>query len=222
MNWIPCKDDKPEVKARPILFSGEMVKAILEGRKTQTRRIGKCQMDLATELGVNYIGHQTKGRVAVATYRAFPKGGPARHGLCECPYGIPGDRLWVRETFSAHGAFGTEGRITYRADCGDGKEPHGLHWKPAIFMPLKLSRITLEIVALRAERLQDISEKDALAEGISWPDVDGKPYRPPIDTTGMSSLRLAANRYKELWESINGKGSWALNPWCWCIEFKRL
>ena len=113
-----------------------MVKAILAGRKTQTRRIAKCQKDDATELAVDYMGHATKGEVAVATYRAFPGKGTATHGLCECPYGVPGDRLWVKETFMVV----SKNVLLYRADFGNGK--HVSPWKPSIFMPRKFYQFT--------------------------------------------------------------------------------
>jgi hypothetical protein len=122
-----------------------------------------------------------------------------------CPYGEPGARLWVRETFTAHGAFGTDGRIAYRADASGGKEPHGLNWKPSIFMPRKASRITLEIVGVRVERLQDISERDAIAEGVERDAMCGP-----------------CSWYQMIWEKINGKGSWAKNSFVWVLEFKRI
>ena len=157
-----------------------MVKAILAGRKTQTRRIGKCQMDAATELGVEYSRHATKGDVAVATYRAFPDGGSARWGLCECPYGVPGDRLWVRETFqfvhansdgqrqtfAARAKFSQNDYrwIEYAATPKDNEPPP--KWKPSIFMPRWASRLTLEITGIKVERLKDISNEDCFAEGL--------------------------------------------------------
>lgn len=189
---------------RPILFSGEMVRSIRAGRKTQTRRVGSFQKNDATELGVDYIGHATKGTVAQATYRAFPKGGTARWALCECPYGIPGDRLWVRETWLNNALAGYEPVCFYRADDAD--KPTDRKWKPAIFMPRSASRITLAIEALRAERVRDITAHDAKAEGIQ--------LRP----NGEDWL---ATDFANLWDSINGKKHpWRSNPWVWVIEFK--
>jgi hypothetical protein len=210
-------------KERPILMSAPMVLAILEGRKTQTRRKGKCQMDKATELGVEYSRHATKGDVAVATYRAYPDGGSARWGLCECPYGIPGDRLWVRETFQfvhansdgQRNTFKTSVKFTvhdyqwieYAATPKDNEPPP--KWKPSIFMPRWASRITLEIVKVRVERLQEITTADIQKEGVV---IDAHHH--------LDEVYLAA--YCLLWESINGKDSWSKNPWVWVIEFKRI
>lgn len=196
-----------------------MILALLSGAKTQTRRVGKIQKDDATELGVEYIGHATKGRVAVADYRAFPKGGSARWGLCECPYGQPGDRLWVKETWGTNPCYDylKPSRLTvnsftkdpdeYRATAT--KETSVSKWRPSIFMPRWASRITLEITGVRVERLTEISEADAKAEGVKF--------------RGMTRFeKEASTLYAELWESINGRGSWALNPWVWAISFKRI
>jgi hypothetical protein len=131
-----------------------------------------------------------------------------------CPYGSPGDRLWVREAFRdarSHAA----GRVLYRADgdvaCG---------WKPSIHMPRSASRITLEVTGVRVERLQAISEADALAEGVSFV-ADGC-ARFGVDGLPGSWCDCAVTAYAALWESINGAGSWDANPWVWVIEFKRL
>lgn len=217
------------MKERPILFSGEMVRALLAGRKTQTRRIGKCQKDDATELGVEYVGHATKGKVAVATYRAFPNGGTARWGLCECSYGKPGDRLWVRETWGVVNSLDNKAPrelpkdipIITRADSCHPDES-SMMWRPSIFMPRWASRITLEVVGVRAERLQEISEADASAEGVAFEDAgDSRLYR-DYSTSELVFHLTPVKSYKTLWESIHGKSSWALNPWVWVIEFKRL
>ena len=132
------------------------------------------------------------------------------------PYGKPGDRLWVRETW--HDASSSlHSCALYRAD---GIDLHWDKWTPSIHMPRWASRITLEITSVRVERLQDISEADALAEGI-----------PSIDTPGAWTLPIPANpnlpaiylgAFCKLWESINGPGSWAANPWVWAIEFRRV
>lgn len=184
----------------PILFSGEMVRAILDGRKTQTRRVVK--------LPVSEIGKMVK-------YRGdwvLP---------CEwSPYGKSGDRLWVRETWWQWG--GTEKRISYRADTLPSFAPNG-GFRPSIFMPRWASRITLEVVDVRVERLQDISEEDAMAEGLtSWisdkvPDVVH--YGISIPDVWETDPRLT---FKRLWDSINARRgySWITNPWVWAVEFK--
>jgi len=221
------------MKEHPILFTSAMVRAILDGRKTQTRRIGKFQKDDATELGVEYIGHATKGLEAVATYRAFPDEGSARWGLCPCPYGVPGDRLWAKETHywdrfeklptTKPDDFPMD--FYYRADgecceqipeCQCGSEGK-TKWRPSIFMPRWASRITLEITNVRVERLQDISESEAMAEGVIV-----KPSAGIASNFCGGNPGAAQFEYYALWESINGKGSWARNPWVWVIEYKRI
>ncbi len=184
------------MKERPILFSAPMVRALLDGSKTQTRRVVKPTPEWIGQSGVLSY----RGRVGLP------------HALC--PYGQPGDRLWVRETHMDLGAC-----YLYRADAEAEQEraivaPRQL-WRPAIHMPRAASRITLEITGVRVERLQDISEDDALAEGCSSTAIvheDGEDY------TG----HYASEEYQVLWESINGPGSWDANPWVWVVEFKRL
>lgn len=188
------------MKERPILFSAPMVRAILENRKSQTRRIGKFQNTNWTELGVEYDAHATKGMEAVATYRAYPDGGTARHAICACPYGIPDNRLWVKETWLTAGSK-KNGRIEdiqYRADEDDS----ACTWIPSIFMPRWASRITLGITAIRVERLQSISLEDCRREGIGPLEIvvpiGCKPAR--------SAVELAYRRaYRLLWNSLNLK-----------------
>ena len=214
-----------------MLFSGEMVKAIIEGNKTQTRRIGKIQGNYVG-LGVSLVGHATKGHEAIATHDAYPGRGTARHGIEYCRFGIPGDRLWVRETFAAPWGLdykfpGGESGILYRAD-NPKKFPDDGTWKPSIFMPRKASRITLEITAIRVQRLQEISEDDAEAEGCSHDFLHS-------DTCANDNCALcggvddcegvavsAKENYRALWERINGKGSWDANPWVWVVAFKKV
>lgn len=226
------------MKERPILFSGPMVRALLDGSKTQTRRVGKIQSPAWTELGVEYQRHATKGEVATATYRAFPDGGSARWGICECPYGVPGDRLWVKETFMPrYGGTLPNGKsftnVRYRAD-EEGRDCFGMDhkgqvainfgadkWRPSIFCTRWASRITLEITGIRVERLQEISEEDAAAEGVTLQRV---PTGVVDEAAGVAEMipEEPSEAYRRLWESINGPGSWDANPWVWVIEFKRL
>lgn len=159
--------------------------------------------------------------MAVGSHKNWHPDDP--NAVLACPYGQPGDRLWVRETFSAHGAFGDAGRIKYRADFDDGKEPHGLHWKPSIFCTRKASRITLEVASVRVERLKCISEENAKAEGALF--HDGRPighhgWRHDVNHSYV--YESARESYMHLWQSINGAGSWAANPWVWVIEFRRV
>lgn len=178
------------VSERPILFSGEMVRAILEWRKTQTRRV--CA---------------------------------APGSLCSCSYGSPGDRLWVRETFSID-----DDVVFYRAtdhpDCG---QP----WKPSIHMPREASRISLLIIDVRCESLQDISEEDCKAEGVIIPAsresrsvllrVSGK-HAPGDYLRGSSARDWYRAHFASLWDRLNAKRgfSWSSNPRVWVIKFRRI
>lgn len=199
------------MKERPILFSGPMVRAILDGSKTQTRRIingvdnGNCLQ----------VKRSTKTRVGEKTH--------VLDARALCPYGQPCDKLWVREAFCPDWA--DHGPI-YKADGGSAIEagyPREPRWKPSIHMPRKLSRITLEITGVRIERLHEISEMDAFAEGV---DTEGDDYnRAEHAQLGGAQIEggsPAVFAYKGLWESINGAESWTANPWVWVIEFRRV
>ena len=242
------------MKDRPLLMCAEMVQATLRDvdPKTQTRRIGKLQGPHHVGLGVAYHRHATKGLEAVATYDAFPGKGTARWAICSCPYGVPGDRLWVRETFYCdhceyQGALAGLPSLSdddkklymYYAADGDVRsqipECEGTpKLKPAIFMPRWASRITLELTAVRVERLQDISEADAKAEGIETKTYGSKPfyctrdYSYPKHADGfwpglcIGNGRQYRDSYRTLWEKLNGDGSWDLNPWVWVISFKKV
>ena len=182
---------------RPILFSGAMVRAILAGQKTQTRRIIKPSPPRVMEAPQ---GHEFS--VAGHDHR--------------CPYGQPGDRLWVKETHIRRGD-----SAIYRADL-DGVEAAGMGamyggWKPSIFCKRIHSRLTLEITAVRVERLQDISMADAVAEGVE--PTEGRLWK---SYTSSMAFSHPASSYASLWESINGPGSWAKNPWVWVVEFKEV
>lgn len=188
------------MKERPILFNGDMVRAILDGRKAQTRRVVKADFDI--------IGERDDGSL-------WPWREDCENGgdiWYPCPYGQPGDRLWVRETFSE-----VDCRLTYRADTDDGAHCQVSRWTPSIYMPRWASRITLEITGVRVERLQDISQQDAMAEGCLSPDL-------PPELRGVSADYVADERttFAILWNRINGPGSWAANPWLWVIEFERV
>ena len=203
------------MKERPIIFSGPMVRAILAGRKTQTRRVVKPQPDskIADEAYWNIGGFRLRDDAA----NPLP-----------CPYGSPGDRLWVRETFSVEHCYAglppsllefTSTGIWYWADGN----PHYGDWtkpKPSIHMPRWASRITLEITGVRVERLNDISEVDAAEEGVRYMG-EGEGYEDYCHGSGTWCTSSKAS-FTSLWESINGPGSWALNPWVWVVEFKRL
>ena len=214
------------MKERPVLFSATMVRAILDGRKTQTRRIIKPQPYI-DEMG-NFcwngenFGQDFNGPCIQAIASPIPSSKTKR---VRCPYGKPGDRLWVRETFNHDGE-----KYIYAADLNElGVQKWAAQWKPSIHMPRSASRILLEITGVRVERLQDISEEDAIAEGISrvpfrpcdgWPICDGYMVGKDDGVTGLAAK--ASTAYKKLWESINGPGSWDMNPFVWVVEFRRI
>ena len=200
------------MKERPILFNAQMVRALLDGSKTQTRRI----MKPAPPSDVRDFStfHNPKGD-GLAHFGFDPDLRELQSWFAVCPYGQPGDRLWVRETWQA--ACGDKraarivesprpdlGWIEYAATCEDPPP----RWRPSIFMFRWASRITLEIVSVRVERLQDISRGDAMGEGCPFPN--------------MAQGDDPRQWYADLWEQINGLGSWALNPWVWVVEFKRI
>lgn len=237
----------PESKKaeRPILFSGPMVRAILReiDPKTQTRRVGKIQNHEYTQLGVSYIGHATKGTVALATYRAFPDQGSARWAICECPYGVPGDRLWIRETFALQS--NVEDDLPPFADGRpvkhfDGEDESGWlqpHYRATDPMP--------EPGCPEDERHNCGSE-----------DICASPWKPSIFmprwasriTLEVTEVRVQRvqeiskadciaegmeglddvhagwhQNYAQLWDSINLKRGfgWDANPWVWCVTFKK-
>jgi len=202
-------------KSRPMLFKTEMVQAILAGTKTQTRRLLKMPPKKLEHNSITnaYIGES--GR----EYK--------------CPYGQVGDIIWVRETFQEttflHVSDENYGYIYKASENGREWEANdeSWKWKPSLFMPKKAARIFLEITDIRAERLNDISEGDAIAEGIGrWTEerMTSKPIRYQIyqSKKGDDSLYFSnpINSYESLWESINGKGSWENNPYVWVITFK--
>ena len=178
-----------------------MVRAILAGTKTQTRRVADIIWDTSKHWGeYDCWTFRKRGKPMIG----FSTRNSGQNTLVHhCPHGAPGDRLWVRETF----AMESPTCPVYLADQTDKTTVE--RWKPSIHMPRKLSRLTLEIVSVRVERSQDITEEDALDEGV---------FLNP--TTHLATE--AREAYGRIWESINGFGSWALNPWVWVIEFKKL
>lgn len=243
------------MKERPILFSAPMVRAILEGRKTQTRRIVKPQPEVRNmNLGYSEIPMLTFKRKASPGYWLWPNA--TEQIIAECPHGKPGDRLYVRETWSHTGTgvwsvrdaqSALDGRVIYAAT--DPAPCKGC-WFPSIHMPRIFSRITLELTDVRVERLNDISEEDAKAEGCeeSWSSPhwsgyirgrnnhklrvshgcgqDGKsPPNPELEQPEYVPAELlssAKEHFSGVWFSINGSGpnSWSANPWVWVESFK--
>ncbi len=257
-------------KERPILFSAPMVRALLDGSKTQTRRVmvGRgahkgstfadtnqwCRIEAdGTWIGWD-PGFSTQEEANAFTQRAYKGGG------VKCPYGAVGDRLWVRETWFCNDMLAGEltpvnrDDVYYRAD-GEAQQQFpedgdDLRWRPSLFMPRWASRITLEITDVRVQRLQEISEADAIAEGVVWSepteadrewmrgraeeegsdvrDLDGvwlapgtrQGYGPPHLRNEPRWAPTARGAYRWLWESINGAASWDANPWVWALTFR--
>ncbi|HBU8422657.1 hypothetical protein ACWQYV_10290 [Klebsiella pneumoniae] len=200
------------MKERGMIFNGEMVRAILDGRKTQTRRIikdctvGRDQISKFIQIEKKFIG-------------CYPEDVPELIREC-CPYGVPGDRIWVREAFRVHSRATDVATLVYKASernswteqthrvpvavCNKPATPE--KWTPSLHMPRWASRILLEITGVRVERLRSMSQDDARAEGV-------------IAESGPMEAGLA---FRELWDSIYGEESWKANPWVWVIEFKRV
>jgi len=197
---------------RPILFSAHMVRAILSGAKTQTRRVAKKP-----------VRHPDLG--CLCTPGALVMENEPRHVIERaCPYGQPRDRLWVRETFAkidgqTQSWIETDYRATYTHGDRLG-DTLGIkkRWTPAIHMPRAASRITLEVTGVRVERLQAISDADAVAEGIVQLS-DGGFGLPDGSHYHHTDPRQS---YFSLWEAINGPGSVEADPWLWVIEFKKV
>ena len=201
------------MKERPILFSASMVRALVAGTKTQTRRVVKPQF-AADAIPVEMPATDPAGGWVVPGHSGVWSCDAAANpdDVRRCPYGQPGDRLWVRETFGFSGS-GYIPDIHFRAT--NPEAPILGRWHPSIHMRRIDSRITLEITSVRVQRLQDISEADALAEGVT---DDGSLV---TDLAGNDRGGAFA-AFATLWEVINGADSWDDNPWVWAIEFRRL
>lgn len=215
---------------KPIIFSAPMVNAILEGRKTMTRRIVKPQPK-HTESGWTTLRYFGDG-LAIECGPDYPDGDSDRR---VCPYGKPGDRLYVKEThFIEPGE-----RIIYRSNMAmrliahmpdrtdpstesylsSNFKPEG-KWRSSRYMPRWASRITLTITDIRVERVQDISEADAKAEGAMHRGNQASRYGLP-DPHGLAHDQIYKRGFAYLWDDINGPGSWEANPWVWVVSFER-
>lgn len=241
------------MKERPILFSGPMVRAILDGRKTQTRRV-IVGAPADAELGIYTVplncgpgcGHPDGTEGFAAFFEGPTVESPGMSNVVNgrplgfrCPYGVPGDRLWVKETFAienwrelfsgrpapiTHYRAGWQGRsVMTNKVLSDGRmegpvtweEPQKApetNWKPSIFMPRTLSRISLEVTGVRVQRVKEIGKADAIAEGVTA-------EASQVDPGGFARVRFAL-----LWDSLNAKrgSGWDANPWVWAITFRRL
>ena len=208
------------MKERGMIFNGEMVRAILGGRKTQTRRIVKPQPELTKNSGFSWNG---------ALYGAGSDDRETNRNFAhiKCPHGTPGDRIWVRETWAEAGAGAPDLKL-YRANYPAHVPTHyenvppaeDVRWTPSIHMPRWASRILLEITDVRVERLNDISEEDARAEGI----IDGGCLNcgEPEPCGCANPEPDATDAFAYLWQSIYGQENWNANPWVWVIEFNRI
>lgn len=218
------------MKTRPILMSAPMIHALLQGRKMQTRRVVKPQPPFGYDrhcwFDMPVMGWTNEGEPALNWHKV------------KCPYGSVGDLLWVRETFVTGRLTGLEEHnrhidqeiYIYRADCSD-ETPPAIKWKPSIFMPRSASRLTLELTEVRVERLQEITENDAQAEGIVKQNVIVGAHCAGGRHTEVTQNRYlhdgsekdfeaAGDAYEHLWESINGSGSWDNNPYVWVLSFQ--
>lgn len=209
------------MKQRPILFNGAMVRAILDDSKTQTRRVVKPQPLLHT---THWDSSASAPSLWMGTGPSEATGGTRQTwGWSRCPFGQVGDQLWVRETFSdVYGNGGDEEErlehVMYKADGDTDPYVIGGRWTPSIHMPRWASRIQLEITGVRVERLQNISEEDAFAEGVNNKIAAEAVHKAP---SRFTLLPATVHGYAHLWDSINGAGAWETNPWVWAIDFKR-
>lgn len=226
------------MKERGMIFNGEMVRAILDGRKTQTRRPVKFPV-LDKNLGCELSGNELAGELSAGNY-------------LNSAFGKPGDRVWVRETwgvvsheldedgriqpwtpnrpataihempfgngyYSGHAIYAADGDFTWGDD--DGYEDGRSCWKPSIHMPKAASRILLEITDVRVERLNSILDVDAMREGIQNLTTCS---HADFGIPGVVNAQHPVRAFQLLWESIYGADSWRANPWVWVIEFKRV
>lgn len=241
------------MKERGMIFNSEMVRAILNGRKTQTRRVIK---GVDGETSFNPEWDINGEEIFVVLGEKDRTGMNPVLGAISCPFGSVGDRIWVRETwgvvsheldedgriqpwspdrpataihempfgngyYSGHAIYAADGDFTWGDD--DGYEDGRSCWKPSIHMPRAACRILLEVIGVRVERLNGISETDAEAEGIDMEALfDAQDCYDCIADQNMTGRPTVTGAFKYLWESIYGEESWKANPWVWVIEFKRL
>lgn len=220
-----------KMKERPIIFNSEMVRAVLDGRKTQTRRIVKpqpigipdCAYCDPYNKNYDHFTFWTKdNKMCLPLGNIKIKGKETAHW--RCPYGQPGDRLWVRERFHAR----PDKRVFYGVDYPGVESRLLFKWKPSIHMPRWASRITLEITNVRVERLQEISQRDAEDEGCTLPCLNCGYTRKDMAIHMDHKLCSgdgpgdAIFLFKTLWVSIYSEESWNSDPWVWVIEFKRV
>lgn len=193
------------MKERGMIFNAEMVRALLDGRKTQTRRIMKPQPADDIALGT-FPNRDAYGWISSLKHKF---GSTTAH---TCPFGQPGDRIWVRETWARYNIDQDSHDMAYRATPPQ-DWPDAGRWRPSIHMPRWASRILLEITDVRVERLNSMSEGDARAEGCNG----GHDSIP-----GYMYSATPHEHFHHVWASIYGEENWQDNPWVWVIEFKRI
>jgi len=235
------------MRERGILMSGPMVRAILAGKKTQTRRAVRapevCPDCIAASIP-HPNGDGGMGLFGSAAYLRIPAcdhfGEPVLGARVRCPYGAPGDRLWVRETWAGDDFYGAVYRADHpSADLKAGELDSGeqsiRQWRPSLLMPRWASRITLEVTGIRVERAQDISDADIEAEGVDAEAVDALwaaakqsrraelwPFaREALADRGPPADWRAIDNWRAAWTLINGRASWDANPWVWVVSFRR-
>lgn len=212
-----------EIRERPVLFSGEMVRAILDNRKSQTRRPIK-PVPVWNPAREEWRWSGSDGGTAVWSGPGAPAACALHHGLLpRCPYGVPGDRLWVRENWDFLPSGDSTAMIVYWADAAArefvvpaGFNPMiygGERVRPSIHMPRWASRILLEVTEVRVQRIQDITEEDAIAEGVI-----AAPFCKAGRPTGMEHVEA----FEDAWDRICGPGAWKRNDWVWCVSFRRI
>nr|WP_041930735.1 hypothetical protein [Pantoea ananatis] len=238
------------MRERPILLNAEMVRAVLDGRKTQTRRIIQSPAKNMQVRGHECISYRAPGdkwyqdyvfsmRDRSGTWQDYKH----EQFLAKCPFGAVGDRLWVRETFRVHSRATDVATLVYKASEQQSwtQQVHRVPiekcnkpavidtWTPSVHMPRWASRITLEITGVRVERLNSISHRDACREGLFREEYNWRENEFPLDDIAYRTSSAAKTRYscpkrcfQELWQSIYGVDSWQANPWVWVIEFKRV
>lgn len=227
------------MKERPLLFSGPMVRAILEGRKTQTRRVVKPQPFIDGN-HFAFKGRRPKAKRGTGAINVYPPSPDLMASALagSCPYAQPGDRLWVRETWDFRAwekgvvriAYGAGGLQVERVPPPEWSPTvyNYERWRPSIHMPRWASRILLEVTAVRVERVQDISEEDAKEEGVlamHWGELKQIPTSLLMRLGGALPVNPRhVYGFAELWDSINSARGfgWGSNPWVWVIEFKRI
>lgn len=212
------------MKERPIIFSTPMVQAILAGKKTMTRRLsGLLRINLRPNDWAKPVYDPADGKWVFTAEH-----GHAEQVRLKCPYGQPGDHLWLRERFMPAVIWEVCTYLYYAdgPECYEHivEQMEDQRWKPSIHMPRSASRITLEITNVRVERLNDISEQDAIAEGVEV--IHMAEQNVPVFRNYLLKEKKGTTNpihsFDTLWKSINGPDSWQANPWVWVIEFKVL